>query len=709
MHRCLGLFRALPATACALLVTACTTGSNMDEDAGRPSPIVDGGFVCLYLEAVACIDNVHSACEPSGEFLSSILVDCDDTQIEGRTSTCIPALGCSLCRPGEIFCRGNTVVTCGDDGRAYEPVEECDVDNGFVCQQGQCRNLCEIALTERSYVGCEFYGVDLDNAAIGAGRDASAQQYSIVVSNPSGQPTEVIVERNVAPLGENPIVEEVERVTVLPGDLEVFDLPRREVDGSSSFAPCAASDECNAGEACWCAGELRAEDPEPAGGHRDCRCRNAAGSNGMNDGTHSALTPNAYRVRSVLPIIAYQFNPLDNVGVFSNDASLLLPTSAINRIYTVVSWPQTIADSLIPGEDFDTTRTDEDLRAFLSIVGTGPGTHVTVTLGPEVRRVIGLGGRPDGIPGDVWEFDIGEFDVINLETGGFNADFTGTIVEASRPVSVFTGSEASDAPRFDSLLNRQCCADHLEEQLFPNDTLGTSFFIGRMPPRSTALNRAFLDPTVDSVGEFNEPEFVRVAAVHSGTTTLTTTLPPPDNMLTLHEGENVILWATQNFAMTASQAVAVLQVLPSQEAVGIPSYYPGGDPATIAVPPVQQYRKDYVFLTPGLYAFDFVTITAPRTAPVLLDERPISDFDCTVSPADGIRRRDGDPPPDWVVYNCQLSYPEVLGRNQPVQDGIQNDGYHTLRSTEPIGLVVYGFDAFVSYAYAGGLNLQAIE
>src|SRR5690606_16199789 len=137
-----------------------------------------------------------------------------------------------------------------------------------------------------------------------------------------------------------------------------------------------------------------------------------------------------------------------------------------------------------------TTRTDEDLRAFLSIVGTEAGTHVTVTLGPEVRRVIGLGGRPDGVPGDVWEFDIGPFDVINLETGGFNADFTGTIVEASRPVSVFTGSEASDAPRFDTLANRQCCADHLEEQIFPNDTLGQRFYIGRMPPRTVALNAA---------------------------------------------------------------------------------------------------------------------------------------------------------------------------------------------------------------------------
>jgi hypothetical protein len=31
----------------------------------------------------------------------------------------------------------------------------------------------------------------------------------------------------------------------------------------------------------------------------------------------------AYRVTSELPVVAYQFNPLENVSVFSNDASLL--------------------------------------------------------------------------------------------------------------------------------------------------------------------------------------------------------------------------------------------------------------------------------------------------------------------------------------------------------------------------------------------------
>ena len=49
------------------------------------------------------------------------------------------------------------------------------------------------------------------------------------------------------------MVREVATAVVLPGDLEVFELPRREVDGSSSNAPCdVAARECRGTETCVC-------------------------------------------------------------------------------------------------------------------------------------------------------------------------------------------------------------------------------------------------------------------------------------------------------------------------------------------------------------------------------------------------------------------------------------------------------------------------
>src|SRR5207244_7767252 len=55
------------------------------------------------------------------------------------------------------------------------------------------------------------------------------------------------------------------------------------------------------------------------------------------DGTGKARK--AYKVTSDLPIVAYQFNPLDNVDVFSNDASLLIPRTAFDVEYYAFSWP----------------------------------------------------------------------------------------------------------------------------------------------------------------------------------------------------------------------------------------------------------------------------------------------------------------------------------------------------------------------------------
>ena len=46
----------------------------------------------------------------------------------------------------------------------------------------------------------------------------------------------------------------------------------------------------------------------------------------------SSLSRSAYRLSSTRPIVAYQFNPLDNEFVFSNDGSLccrVIPTATI--------------------------------------------------------------------------------------------------------------------------------------------------------------------------------------------------------------------------------------------------------------------------------------------------------------------------------------------------------------------------------------------
>ena len=76
----------------------------------------------------------------------------------------------------------------------------------------------------------------------------------------------------------------------------------------------------------------------------------------FNSGTGTAVTRHAYKVTSDYPIVAYQFNPLDNEMVFSNDASQLLPFTGLNTgvglAYVVPGWPQTIAKGVVPARGF---------------------------------------------------------------------------------------------------------------------------------------------------------------------------------------------------------------------------------------------------------------------------------------------------------------------------------------------------------------------
>ncbi|MDH5673447.1 MAG: IgGFc-binding protein [Myxococcales bacterium] len=660
-------------TFALLLLSTCQVGGELIEVPPlepRKNDVGEYVFTCRDESSVACENNVHMTCHPAGEFLQIEEENCADSgkvcNVARGCITCAAgSLRCQACEFGDADCDRNVVQRCHDSGESWNDVEQCDLPAGDFCFQGACVNMCKRAEDDRSYVGCEFYAADLDNAAIDDVNNASGQQFAVAVANPHPVVIEVYVERNDAPYGMAAEVVEVDRVKVPPGALEVFALERREVDGSSAT--------------------------------------------GLNDGTHSALSSNAYRIGSSHPIIAYQFNPLENTNVFSNDASLLLPTSAVGDRYTVVGWPQTIGDSDNPDEDFDPISSDEDLRAFLTIIGTRERTEVEVTMGPEVRQVVGAEGIPASGPGDRIRLLLGPFDVLNLETDGFNADFTGTVVDSSGPVSVFVGSEASDVPSFGNYATRQCCADHLEEQLFPDATLGNLFSIARMPPRTTALRDAAFEGEPLDIAVVDESEWVRVIAVAPGETTIETSLPFPEDYFVLAQGQDTIIEARQDFLIHASQRIGVLQALPSQGVTGIPRQYPGGDPAIIAVPPIRQYRRDYILLTPDKYAFDFLTITAQAGTEILLDGAPLPDH-CTLSEIPPIEGMGSAGLADRVVHRCQLSFPKVPeGENSRPLAGDQNDGVHTLVADREVGVIVYGFDRFVSYAYAGGLNLQVVD
>jgi IgGFc binding protein len=596
-----------------------------------------------------------------------VWTDVEDCPGKGLVcSSLSTGLACTVCVASEVTCQGQEVMTCRPDGSAADLTATCDITMGEACRTGGCQNLCQLAETERSNVGCEYWGVDLDNAMISVSEDAAAQQYALVISNAQPDvPVHVVVYQDDSSPGEPNAAYAIAEAVIAPYNLQVFDLGPREVDGS------------------------------PPGQ--------------FNTGSNTALTRHAYKVTTDFPVVAFQFNPLDNVNVFSNDASLLKPREAVvptvpgmQPAYVVAGWPQTIAITDDPNTNFDPENPIQ-LRAFLAIVGTAENTTVRVR---TRARVVPGGPVPETPIGGVIEQTIGPFDVLNLETGDFLADFSGSVIEADGPVIVYSGSEASDAPHYTTLAERRCCADHLENQLDPLRTAGKVFAIAHNPSRTAAVKAAGAE-----LGVIPEPDYVRFVAASAAGAVITTTLPPPDNQLILHHlGDMAEVTAFTDFTAKSTAPVHVAQVMPSQDASGVPRGLPGGDPSFVIYPPTEQYRAHYVFLTPDKYVFNFAMIVAPFGATVTLDKASPESLGCETAPGDGLTAEErGSPNPPWVVYRCQLSFPIInplaMAPNN-VMPGVQNDGVHLVDADVPVGVIVSGFDSYVSYAYAAGTELK---
>lgn len=611
----------------------------------------------------SCTEGARQCSGTLKECRSGVWTVVEDCPAEGKV--CAPTLlQCTTCIPSGASCDGTDVITCAADGSVITARTPCDTANGVTCRDGRCVDLCNQAAERRSNVGCEYWAVDLDNADIDDSLNAAAQQFAVVVSNPQPDVGSVVtIEQDDTAVGAPNAPTETAKATVPPKSLLVFKLGPREVDGSPT-------------------------------GRFDA-------------GSHTAVTRAAYRIQSTFPIIAYQFNPLENANVFSNDASLLKPVEALRvsggmqATYVVAGWPQTIAVSDDPNTNFSTTA-PINLRSFLTLVGTVEQTHVRVH---TKAKIVGGGPVPATAQGGVVDYVLNPFDVLNLETGSFGADFTGSVVESDSAVVVFSGSEAADAPAWKRLAERQCCADHLEEQLDPIRTAGKQFVATYSPNRSDAVHAA----GVTTLAHYDANEYHRVIAATPRGAVVTTSLPPPNDHIVLSGlGDFAQIDSKVDFVVSSSEPITLASVSPSQGASGVPARLPGGDPSLLVMPPLEQFRSDYVFLLPDKYAFDFIRIIAADKTKIRLDDQDVTALpNCrstAVTPLSGSEDH-------WVVWRCQMSFPVVdlaSTATTPVGAGVQNDGVHQIVATDKVGVLVDGFDRNVSYAYAAGTELTEI-
>ncbi len=493
-----------------------------------------------------CASGGNYACEGDTAVLCSnkdVRLDCS-----AAGKTCSTGLGCVVCDPGVGSCEGGNASVCRADGSGYVSYQ-CDPLQGMTCEADGCKGVCSWGALGQSYVGCDYSATVTLNNGIWGGFN-----FAVALSNLGKTAANVVITRGQ---------ESVESLTVEPGALEVVKLP-------------------------WVK-ELKGPDPNFMGQPQPV-------------GPSVMVKDGAYRIRSDQPLAAYQFNPLEyrldpspadcpepatQGGCFSysNDASLLLPAHTLREKYTTMAWP------------------DLGCRAgFFAVTAIFDDTEIKMKPLGQITAGGGFDSSGQGLAvlsaGSVLE-------IHGLENGGpfcFNtpgSDLSGTLIEASRPVQVIAGHSCANIPAPET----QAC-DHVEESMFPFETMGNEYLVAVPVPPSGAKSGT-------------TSHTLRVSALQPDTEI--TFDPPISDPVILDPGDPPLelRYTHDDVHITATGRIAVAQFMHGTDANGDDG--PSGDPAETMAIPTGQYRSEYTFLAPDNYATSFVDVILPINSSVSVD------------------------------------------------------------------------------------------
>lgn len=570
----------------------------------------------------ACNEAGYVSCDANGNKTTQ---QCNFGQV------CVPNLGCGDCTPGQNTCVGDEVRKCDDKGKPGELVTTCNTAAGNACMNGACVTGCEAAAQGQSNVGCDFWSVDLDQSD--GVTNPAGSKWGLVISNAAQIEAHVKIEKNDAAVGQPLALSNVWEGTIKVNDLAQVDMPQREVD-------------CG-----------KAPDDHFAPG--------------------TCLTSNAFHVTSDAPIVVYQFNNM--VHNYSTDASLLLPTPVLGTRYRHIGWGSGLPYPL--GGPFG----DYVQRSYITIVGTEPGTSVTVN---PSWRIVGNAPIQATPAGGTIQMTIGPFDVLNLESDRasgvsecagpqhtkppYCTDLTGSIIQSNKPIAVFSGVESAGVgPPPDTKLPPDieggCCKQHLEEQLPPMEAMGKKYVVTRSPVRSPD-------------GDYKEPDVIRFVGA-AAPADVKTTLPAPLDHFTIKPGEIIDTAVDKDITVVSSEPLIVGQYLVAQDYVR--GSKKKGDPSFTVFHSVEQARNEYIFLSPPGWEENWVVIATEKGNEVNVDG--VVPTDCILSNAGSL---DGK---DYESRRCPLP-----------------PGVHRLSGKSGFNIMAYGYGDADSYAFAGGAFIKKI-
>lgn len=326
----------------------------------------------------------------------------------------------------------------------------------------------------------------------------------------------------------------------------------------------------------------------------------------------------------------------------TTDTYLAYPVDVLGKSYRVMGY-KWLAD---------------DLLSQMAVIATEDNTKVVIT--PSIRT---QGGKPAGTPFTITLNKGQAYQVMPRFDPTREGDLTGSLIEADKPIAVFSGHNCAYVPE----RGWKAC-NILVEQIPPLQSWGRQFFVGTLAGRASSVIRVLAADDSTEVFENNR----MVARLGSGQ---------------FYENPNL----SQNTMLTANKPILVAQFSKGFTAPNMGSSRADsvGDPMMIIVAPTEQFLSNYRFATPVKGSWEhYINIIAPTESigSLRLNGEPIESSRFTKF---GISR--------YSVAQVLIDY-----------------GTYSISGNQPFGLYSYGFGyadkIFDAYGNGGGQSMiQVVE
>jgi len=367
----------------------------------------------------------------------------------------------------------------------------------------------------------------------------------------------------------------------------------------------------------------------------------------------------SFHLTATMPVAVAMMYPIGGARSYLSSATMLLPVPTWANEHIIVNgWEAGGAGG--PG---------------VQIVASEDDTDVTIFPKKDVQDGADVKGTPEGVPAT---YRLGRGQLLQIVQP---EELTGSVVTSTKPTSLFGGHSCANIPS-----NAGAC-DILGQQLPAFEQWGSEYVGVGYRPR---------------LGNEHEPVPYRIVAARDGTQLDYDPAVPPGAPTTLAAGESALFHSGTGDAFVVRTQDAEHPIFlaaymtggDGDSVTGKGGYGSLGDPEFVNVVPAGQYLNAYSFYADPTYSETSLVIVRAKTKGEFKDVW----LECAGNLADfqpiGTRG-------EYEYRRVDLS--RNYGPGEKFGDKTCKTGVQRMRSEAPFTATLWGYDAYSSYAYPGGM------